>query len=50
LHLDTNSTHEEEFEVQIRNFLTWSERFELKLNRISIISIRIWLTQDLMHD
>jgi hypothetical protein len=24
LHLDTNSTHEEEFEVQIRNFLTWS--------------------------
>jgi hypothetical protein len=23
LHLDGNSTHEKEFEVQTRNFLTW---------------------------
>jgi hypothetical protein len=24
LHLVTNSTHDEEFDVQTRNFLTWS--------------------------
>jgi hypothetical protein len=28
LHLDTNSTHDEEFEVQTRNFLTWIEGFK----------------------
>jgi hypothetical protein len=32
LHLDDRSTHEKEFEVEIRNFLTWPRRFKLKLN------------------
>jgi hypothetical protein len=30
LHLDDNSTRENEFEVQTRNSLTWSCRFKLK--------------------
>jgi hypothetical protein len=49
LHLVTNSTHDEEFEVQIRNLLTWSWRFESKLNQISFISTRTWLTKELMR-
>jgi hypothetical protein len=28
LHLDTNSTHDKEFEIQTRNFLTWIEGFK----------------------
>jgi hypothetical protein len=39
LHLDTNSTLDEEFEVQTRNFLTWIEGFKSKLNQIPSISI-----------
>jgi hypothetical protein len=31
LHLVTNSTHDEEFEIQTRNFLTLSRRFKLKI-------------------
>jgi hypothetical protein len=28
LHLDTNSTHDKEFKIQTRNFLTWIEGFK----------------------
>jgi hypothetical protein len=46
--LVTNSTHDDEFEVETRNFLTWSWRFDSKLNQISFISTRTWLTKDLV--
>jgi hypothetical protein len=41
LHLVSNSTHGEEFEVQSRNFLTWIEGLKLKSIQISFVSIRI---------
>jgi hypothetical protein len=42
LRLDTNSTHEEEFEIEIRKFLDMLSKI---LNRISFISIGVLINQ-----